>query len=158
MDNKKKLVFLFPSTIFSGHEKMALRILEEAPAGIQILCILNKALISKFTQGNEAISYHSRLSLIRSLFYLRIKYSQLSIFLVAGSPYGFIFEKLIMKFFFIEIVEYVPVPELRVIRDRFHHRFMPIINNLLISKRVLIDGWQIPYSSVKRCMVIKNII
>lgn len=155
MENKF-VVFLFPSTVFSGHEKMAIKILEKSP--FKVSCILNEKLVSSFNSKNKFLSYHSFFSLIMILLRIRLTKNKVSIVLIAGSPYGFLFEKLIIKLFFFKLIDYVPVPELKVIEDKFHHKFMPVLNRMLIDKRLLIDDWQVNYSAVKRYTVIKNII
>lgn len=152
----KEVLFLFPSTVFSGHEKMALKILEKAP--FKIDCILKSELVSKFTLDNNYFSYTNFLSLIKTLIKIRLSKKKVSIVLIAGSPYGFLKEKMLIKFLMFNSIEYVPVPELKVIQDKFHHKLMPTLNRILIDKRVLIDQWQVEYSAVKNCMIIKNIV
>lgn len=155
MENKV-VVFLFPSTVFSGHEKMAIRILEKSP--YRVSCILNEKLVSSFTSNNKCLSYYSFFSLIKKLLKIRFTNYKVSIVLIAGSPYGFLIEKVIIKALMFKLIDYVPVPELKIIQDRYHHRLMPLINKILIDKRLLIDDWQLEYSVVKDCKVIKNII
>ena len=50
------------------------------------------------------------------------------------------------------------MPELSIMQDKPHHVLMPYINKFCIDKRVLIDSWQIEYSSVKNVSIIKNIV
>lgn len=155
MENKE-VVFFFPSTVFSGHEKMAIKILEKSP--YRVSCILNEKLVKNFILSNDFSSYNNFFSLIKTLLKIRLTKSKVSIVLIAGSPYGFILEKLLIKLMVFELIDYVPVPELKVIQDRFHHRLVPLLNKILINKRLLIDNWQIKYSVVKDCRIIKNII
>jgi hypothetical protein len=155
MENKL-IVFLFPSTVFSGHEKMAIKILEKSP--YEVSCILNEKLVSNFTSNNQYLSYSNFLSLIKTLIKIRIKNNKVSVILIAGSPYGFLLEKIFIKILFFSLIDYVPVPELKIIQDRFYHKLMPFLNRLLIDKRLLIDDWQKKYSTVKKNIVIKNII
>lgn len=155
MENKD-IFFLFPSLVFSGHEKMALKILELFPDRTE--CILNKELVAKFTLRNKVYSYVSLMELMKILFEIRFQRRKVTIIIVAGSPYGFLLEKLAIKLLGFSLIDYVPVPELKVIQDRFYHRLMPIFNKIVVDKRVLIDNWQIQYSAVKKCTVIKNII
>lgn len=155
MDNKK-VVFFFPSKVFSGHEKMAIKILDKSP--YKVSCVLNEKLIKNFTSYNNFMPYSNFFSLIKTLFIIRFKYHKISVVLIAGSPYGFLIEKVIIKALMFKLIDYVPVPELKIIQDRFYHRLMPLINKILIDKRLLIDDWQLEYSVVKDCKVIKNII
>ena len=155
MDNKK-VVFFFPSKVFSGHEKMAIKILDKSP--YKVSCVLNEKLIKNFTSYNNFMPYSNFFSLIKTLFIIRFKYHKISVVLIAGSPYGFLIEKVIIKALMFKLIDYVPVPELKIIQDRFYHRLMPLINKILIDKRLLIDDWQLEYSVVKDCKLIKNII
>jgi hypothetical protein len=152
----REVIFFFPSTVFSGHEKMALKILEKSP--FKISCILNQELVSRFTLNNQVFSYFDFFTLIKILLKIRFHKRKITIVIIAGSPFGFLVEKILIKLLFFKLIDYVPVPELKVIQDRFHHRFMPILNKVVIDKRVLIDDWQIKYSAVKNCVIIKNII
>jgi hypothetical protein len=103
-------------------------------------------------------SYLNFYTLIKTLLKIRFHKRKITIVIIAGSPYGFLLEKVLIKLLLFELIDYVPVPELKVIQDRFHHRLMPILNKIVINKRVLIDDWQIKYSAVKNCVIIKNII
>ncbi|OXB18913.1 hypothetical protein B0A80_20385, partial [Flavobacterium tructae] len=67
----KEILFFFPSTVFSGHEKMALKILEKAPYKVD--CILNEKLISKFTFENQIFGYHNLLVLLKTLLKIRFR-------------------------------------------------------------------------------------
>ncbi len=80
-----------------------------------------------------------------------------NVLIVSGSPYGYFFHKILIKLLFFNLYEYTPFPELPVMRDRFHHKFMPFINRWLIDYRILIDEWQIEFSSVKRNIILRNI-
>ena len=155
MENKT-VVFFFASAVFSGHEKMAIKILEKAPYNVS--CILNEKLLKSFNSKNNFMSYNNLFSLIINLLRIRFTNYKVSIVLIAGSPYGFLLEKIIVKLFFFKLIDYVPVPELKIIQDKFHHKFMPLINKILIEKRLIIDNWQINFSAVKKYIVIKNII
>lgn len=152
----KDFLFLFPSTVFSGHEKMALKMLEKAPVDID--CILNEQLRSKFSFKNKSFVYSNIFSLFTILLKVRMRNQSVTILIVAGSPYGFLVEKVLMKLFLFKVVDYVPFPELKVIEDRFHHRFVALFNKLLIDKRIVIDDWQVKYSAVRECLVVKNIV
>ncbi|OXB20756.1 hypothetical protein B0A80_17670, partial [Flavobacterium tructae] len=146
----------FPSTVFSGHEKMALKILEKAP--YKVNCILNEKLISKFTYENQIFGYHNLLVLLKTLLKIRFRKRHVTIIIIAGSPYGFLLEKILLKMILFKLIDYVPFPELKIMQDRFHHKLIPFFNKLLISERVLIDEWQLKYSAVKKSIVIKNIV
>jgi hypothetical protein len=150
------IIFCFPSKVFSGHEKMAIKIIDNAPVPVHLL--INKELLEKFNHTNRIKSFNGILNLAIIFLRLRLTNRKIKIFLIAGSPLGFIREKLLIKIFFFDLIEYVPVPEMKQIYDRTHHKLMPLINRLLIDTRILIDYWQIEYSSVKKCLVIRNLI
>lgn len=150
------IYFCFPSKVFSGHEKMALKIIEKAPVSVQLL--IKKDLLWKFNNTYKTTSFSGLFQLFLIFLKLRFTHTKVKIILVAGSPFGFIFEKLLIKFFLFDLIEYVPVPELEQIMDRFHHKSMPFINKVFVDTRILIDNWQIEYSAVKNCLVIRNLI
>ena len=151
-----ELVFLFPSQVFSGHEKMALKILEKAPYKVRV--ILNEKLVKSFSSKANYFAYNSFFSLVILLMKIRIKNRKMSVVLIAGSPYGFLFEKIMIKLMCICLIDYVPVPELKISQDRFHHKLMPFFNHMLVDKRLLIDHWQGKYSAVNDYRVCKNIV
>ncbi|URM37353.1 hypothetical protein [Flavobacterium anhuiense] len=152
----KDFLFFFPSTVFSGHEKMALKILEKLPKNVD--CILNSKLESKFCLKNNSYLYINLYSLIKTLLKIRLRNSSVTIIIISGSPYGFLIEKVLIKTLLFELIDYVPFPELKIIEDRVHHRFVAFFNKLFVNKRILIDDWQVKYSAVKNCVVVKNIV
>ncbi len=156
LNTKNSIFVIFPSDIFSGHERMAIKILERIPSN-KIIYISSK-LENLIIENSELVYFTSKFSLIKSLFFNGIKNNNSKIFLISGSPFAYPFLKLCIKLFRYYLIEYVPMPELPNMKDKFHHNFMPFINKVLINKRVLIDNWQIKYSSVKNVLVIKNIV
>jgi hypothetical protein len=152
----KKIYFLFPSPIYSGHEKMAFKIFKKSPYKVE--CILNKKLLNHIELNESYLQYDNIFKLITTLISIRFTKKKVTIVLVAGSPFGFIIEKFILKCLAFNLIEYVPFPELKQMHDRFHHRFVPIINYILINKRVLIDDWQRNENKIQNNVVIKNYV
>lgn len=150
------ILVVFPSDIFSGHESMAINILNKMP-NKKIIFIPSK-LSNLIIKNSEVIYFDSKFSLLKLLFFQRFKNTSTKLLLISGSPFAYPFLKLCIKFLIFYLVEYVPMPELSNMRDRFHHILMPFINKALINKRVLIDNWQINHSSVKDVLIIKNLV
>jgi hypothetical protein len=154
--SESKLIFFFPSNIFSGHERMALKVIKTAH--LPINCISHHAIVPRLITSYEVQSYSNKKQMISSLVKFRKKFRNPVVVLVSGSPYGFIFHKFLLRFLGFYLIEYVPVPELDEIKDRFHHYLMPFVNKLFVNHRILIDDWQIKYSAVKKCSIIKNLV
>jgi hypothetical protein len=150
------ILVVFPSNIFSGHESMAVNILNRMPNKKIIFISSN---LSKFIiKNSEVIYFDSKFSLLKLLFFQRFKNTSTKLLLISGSPFAYPFLKLLIKLLIFYLVEYVPMPELSNMKDRLHHFLMPFINKALINKRVLIDNWQINHSSVKDVLIIKNLV
>ena len=152
----KNITFLFPSTVFSGHEKMALKIVKYAPHVTDI--IHRNGLFSLELHSDKYSSYQNLRQLSSLLLKLKLKRNSATIIIVAGSPFGFLIEKILIKLFGLKLIEYVPVPELKEIKDKFHHHIMPMLNKALVNQRILLDDWQIQYSAVKKCSIIRNLV
>lgn len=153
---KNSILVVFPSDIFSGHESMAINILNRIP-NKKIILISHK-LDNLIINNSDVIYFDSKFTLLKLLLFQRIINSSTKLFLISGSPFAYPSLKFFIKFLTFYLVEYVPMPELSNMKDRFHHFLMPYINKALINKRVLIDNWQINYSSVKEVLIIKNIV
>jgi hypothetical protein len=156
MTSDNSILVVFPSNIFSGHEMMAVKILDNIPQ--RKIVFLSSNLRSILTKNSEIVYYNSKISLYKRLLLYSIKNINNKIFLISGSPFGYPLLKVIIKIFGFYLIEYVPMPELPNMKDKFHHNLMPYINKALINKRVLIDNWQINYSAVKNVLIIKNIV
>ena len=128
---------------YSGHENMALKLINHLGEDITIYSNLN-------------ISTHKKLS-FTSIAFLKSIFLQ-KVLISCGSPYGFIAQKFILFCMGSKIIEYVPFPELIEMQDRFFHRYIPIINRLLIKKRILIEDWQREHSAVSDVFILKNIL
>lgn len=130
------MIVVMNSDIHSGHEKMGKLILDQLE-------------INYFIKSpNYKLFY--------VLIYLRFLTNK--IFLINGSPYGWLGLKIFSFFLNFKIIEYSPFPELEVMRDRPHHFLAPFINKKVVNLRVLIDDWQIPLSSVKKNLVVRNFL
>jgi hypothetical protein len=151
-----KLIIYFPPAKFSGHEKMAIRIIKLLNKKITCFCNFNNANSVSSIGFSKFITYKNRIKFIILIFYYRFLGNK-NILLISGSPYGLMTEKFLLYFLGYRIFEYTAFPELVIMRDRFHHNYIPYLNRLLISCRILIDDWQVQYSSVKNNIVIKNI-
>ncbi len=156
MTSDKSILIIFPSSIFSGHEMMAVKILNNIPN--RKIIFLSSNLKSVLFENSEIVHYDTNGSLYFKLFLYRIKNITNKVFLISGSPFAYPLLKIIVKIFGFYLIEYVPMPELSNMIDKFHHILMPYINKALVNKRVLIDNWQIKYSSVKNILIIKNIV
>lgn len=150
------ILVVFPSDIFSGHESMATKILNKIPNKKTIF--IPSKLSNLIIENSDVIYFDSKFLLLKLLFFQRFKNTSTKLLLISGSPFGYPFLKLFIKLFRYYLIEYVPMPELSNMKDKFHHNFMPFINKALINKRILIDNWQINYSSVKNILIIKNIV
>lgn len=156
VDTKNLILVVFPSDIFSGHESMAIKILNKTP-NKKIILISSK--LDNIIINNSDIRYFdSKFSLLKLLFFNRITNSNTKLLLILGSPFAYPSLKLFIKILNFYLVEYVPMPELSNMKDRFHHFLMPCINKALVNKRILIDNWQINYSAVKEVLIIKNTV
>ena len=89
---------------------------------------------------------------------LKLRVQRRKVLLVNGSPYGHVVLKLGLWFLGFKIIEYTPFPELPEIADKWHHKYIGLFNRYIIHKRILIDEWQLEYSSVKDTYVIKNYV
>jgi hypothetical protein len=145
------LIIYFPGVIFSGHEKMAIRIIKSLD--IKLIILSNNINFFHLSDFND-FEFKPQFFLFKNLY----KYNTKKILLISGSPYGLLIEKIILYLLGFKIYEYTPFPELNIMRDRFHHIFMPFINRVTIYHRFLIDDWQIEFSKVKSNSVIRNII
>ena len=146
---KKNLLVIFYADEFSGHEKMALKITQALH--------LEKTIVTTSYKVKNFMP--SSLSIIRmNTIKIVISSIKRDVLLILGSPYGGILLKICIWAVGGKIIEYTPFPELKSMRDRFHHRFVPLINKITIKKRILIEDWQIPLSAVKDIFVIKNLI
>lgn len=155
--NKKNSIFVvFPSDIFSGHERMAIKIFNRIPS--KKIVYISSNLENIVIENSEIVYFNSKFSLYKLLFFNGIKNINSKIILISGSPFAYPLMKFFIKIFRYYLIEYVPMPELSNMKDKFHHNFIPFINKVLINKRVLIDNWQIKYSSVKNVLIIKNIV
>jgi len=149
MNMKKNLLVIFDSNEFSGHEKMGLKITQALRQETTILT----------TSPNIKKSMPDNFNIYQVSFRTVIKLSfGRDILLISGSPYGSLFLKICIWIIGGRITEYTPFPELKAMQDRFHHKFVPIINRITVKKRILIEDWQAPLSSVKNIFIIKNLI
>lgn len=149
MSMKKNLLVIFDSNEFSGHEKMGLKITQALRQETTILTTSSN--IKKSMPNNFNISKASFRAVVKLSF-------GRDVLLISGSPYGSLLLKICIWVFGGRTTEYTPFPELKAMQDRFHHRFVPIINRITVKKRILIEDWQVPLSSVKNTFVIKNFI
>ena len=113
----------------------------------------NAEIYSKFNLTKLKVTKYSSLFELLSGIPMNSK-----VFLINGSPYGGLLEKICLKTKRCCIVEYTPFPELKEMIDRPHHRIMGLLNRVCVAKRILIEEWQIEYSAVKCTFVLRNII
>lgn len=136
---------IFIGTNFSGHEKMAEKIL--------INLDTNAEIYSRFELTKLKVSKYN--SILKLVLFIRMNSK---VFLINGSPYGGLLEKIFLRMKRCCIIEYTPFPELKEMIDRPHHRLMRLLNRICVSKRILIEEWQIEHSAVKSTFILKNII
>ena len=143
----KEILVIFPSVTFSGHEKMALQILNNLNLPKRVFCLKAETYLK--------LSEKLNVSEIKVLDFPRLFYKK-KVLLISGSPYGLPHLKLSLWLLRSEVIEYTPFPELNCMRDRLHHHIMPFINKVTIRKRILIDDWQQSYSAVKDVIIVRN--
>jgi hypothetical protein len=142
----------------SGHERMLVRILEEYRKPVTLISLspvevssnnirLIVTSLPRYTAIYNCIMAHVTLG------------SPPVLLLASGSPYGHLLTKILFAILpFLRLWEYCPFPELKIIMKRPHHHLAKIINKIVIEKRILIDFWQLPHSSVSNCVVIRNVV
>ena len=135
------LLIIYPSLITSGHELMFKKHQLEFEKFSQITVV-------------SRTKFASREQFFWNIFSKRRRHRK--ILLVNGSPYGHVGLKIFLFLIGFRIIEYCPFPELPEMADRFHHRFVPKLNSIIVHRRILIDDWQLKYSSVKNSLVIYN--
>ena len=149
-----ELIVIIKSDVISGHEKMAIKLIALLQRKPDLILVNESARYQiKVDQSLVGFSW-------KKLFGIRFRVGlvRLPVLIVNGSPYGNLQLKLILFLLGFRVIEYVPFPELTVIQDRFHHRFVPTFNRLTISMRILIDDWQVPLSSVRKVVVVRNLV
>lgn len=127
----------------SGHEAMALKMVSALGCECPIYsCFKDKR--------------HLPLNFFTVSFLLSLR--KRTVLISVGSPYGFILQKLILFSLGVKLIEYTPFPELPEMQDRRHHRFVPLLNRVIIRKRILIETWQVSYSAVRCNFVLHNLL
>jgi hypothetical protein len=156
-DSFSEMIFVFPTAIFSGHEAMAVKILNVIirPTLVFSRC---HSVVQEIHGPHKVLDFGKSFDFIHTLWRCKRKYNTKSVLIVCGSPYGLLMEKIIIKLLGFKLIDYVPFPELQEMQDRWHHKFVSFINRLLIDERVLIDYWQIQYSAVKSVHIIRNLV
>ena len=143
--NNELLIIFFKT--FSGHEKMALQILDNLKIPVRAFC-LERAPYNDLNKGLN-VTKVSLKDLPRLFFNKKV-------LLVNGSPYGFPHIKIFLWLLGSSVIEYTPFPELTCMRDKLHHYIMPTLNKITVRKRILIDEWQRPYSAVNDVIIVRN--
>jgi hypothetical protein len=136
-----KFLVIYPGIIISGHELMFKKHQLEFEKLSQITVVSRS-------------NFSSRAQFFRKILSKRKKNK--NVLLVNGSPYGHVALKIFLFLMGFRITEYCPFPELPEMADRFYHRFVPKLNSIIVHRRILIDDWQLKYSSVKNSWVIHN--
>ena len=132
---------IYPGILISGHELMFKKHQPEFEKLSQITVVSRSNFSSRFHFFGKILSKRKK---------------NKNVLLVNGSPYGHAALKIFLFFTGFRITEYCPFPELPEMVDRFYHRFVPKLNRIIVYRRILIDDWQLEYSSVKNSLVIYN--
>ena len=149
------ILIVLPSLTFSGHEMMAIKITSHFKSRILFLSRVSLAL---HVDEKLVLRFGGIASFFIKLIRLRVFNRVNTIFFVSGSPYGYLIHKLLMRVMGYQVLEYTPMPELEIMRDKKYHVVMGIVNRVLIDKRVLIDDWQVGMSSVDKVIVVRNFV
>lgn len=144
MHKNNSTLIIFPSLVFSGHEKMA-----------------TKHFLTSENQIFFPTSLHRHKYKHSILFYfklIRLRHSFSKVLLINGSPFGRVTFKIFLKFLNFYVIEYTPFPELPEMKDKFFHGVVAYLNKYLVDVRILIDDWQVNFSKVSVNYVVKNYV